>query len=36
MLKNKFMDSGVTQTKHEIKDIKVTRSLENGEILLRY
>ena len=25
MLKNKFMDSGVTQRKHEIKDIKVFR-----------
>ena len=30
------MGSGVTQTKHEIKDINVTRSLENGEILWRY
>ena len=35
MLKNKFMGSGVTQAKHEVKDMKVTRSLENGEILLK-
>ena len=29
------MGSGVTQAKHEVKDMKVTRSLENGEILLK-
>ena len=35
MLKNKLMGSGVTQAKQEVKDMKVTRSLENGEILLK-
>ena len=29
------MGSGVTQAKHEVKDMKVTRSLENGEVLLK-
>ena len=35
MLINEFIGSGITLTKNEIKDIKVIRSLENREILLK-